>query len=93
MYMYMYMCVSLSTSSKLNESFIQSIRDGLHSGLDYNLSLSPLLLNPSHLSLHWEHGHLVRTINVIPDTETVSVLSHNNITLRYPLQDNGIRQG
>ena len=87
------LCVSFNTSSKLNESFIQSIRDGLHSRLYYNLSLSSLLLNTSHLSFHWEHSNLVRTINVVPNTQTISVLGNNNITLRDPLQDNEIKKG
>lgn len=48
--------------------------------------------------LHREHCHFVWHVNVVPNTDTVSVLGHHDIAERHPLETEAgrgsrVRQG
>lgn len=75
----------INSRAEIDQRLIQSIIDSIETFINKNFSASMCPFNVLHIALDLDNGRLIRIINVVPNTQIATVLSHNNIGIRNPL--------
>mmetsp|Transcript_24048 Transcript_24048/g.53970 ORF Transcript_24048/g.53970 Transcript_24048/m.53970 type:complete len:577 (-) Transcript_24048:1388-3118(-) len=75
----------LDRAPKLYQRLVKTVGDRVDTLVDDHLSPAPRPLNVFHVSLDLEDGDSLRSIDGVPDTQVVTILSHHHITVWNPL--------
>ena len=78
--------------AKLNESGIECVRNGGGSILNQDFGLTLGALNSLDITFDLVHSDLICLFNAVPDAQITTVLSHNYVRVRNPVDEFAVVQ-